>query len=124
MIRLEIPAQVMLAVGLASRACRPSRRRCFWPLLPVAPRQGPDLGLDRHADLAGGVQAQQRVLRVRVVAVLRALEVGVGPRAGPVDRVAGLDLGVAPASATLAAIRNWSRSGSAAAKTIVWSAMA
>ena len=93
MIRLETPAQVMLARrrgGIGGVGPAPVN---LLAAFPVGARQGPDLGLDGHAGLAGGVQAQQGVLRVGVVAVLAALEVGVGPRAGPVDGVAGLDLG-------------------------------
>ena len=72
MIRLETPAQVMLAVGASSRACRPSPRRSSGLRLPVGAGQGPDLGLDGDADLAGGVQAQEGVLGVRVIAGRRA----------------------------------------------------
>ena len=54
------------------------------------PGEGPDLGLDRHADLGGRVQAQEGVLGVRVVAALG--DFGVGPAAGR-PALAGLDLG-------------------------------
>ena len=64
MIRLEIPAQVMLEVESGSSAWYPQPPSLPLGLLPVLPGERPDLGLDRHARLAGRVQAQQGVLGV------------------------------------------------------------
>ena len=55
----------------------------FLAALPVAARQLPDGLLHRNADLAGGVQPQQGVLGVRIVAGPAPLRLGVAPRARP-----------------------------------------
>ena len=93
MIRLEIPAQVMLAVEARRVGGVGPAPVVLLAAFPVGPGQGPDLGLDRHADLGGGVQAEEGVLRVRVVAGLGPLRARIGPGARPVDRIARLDLG-------------------------------
>ena len=66
----------------------------FLAALPVQPRKLPDGLLHGHADLAGGMQTQQGVLGVGIIARPSAFGLGVAPRAGPVLRVTGLDLGL------------------------------
>ena len=94
MIRLDIPAQVMLAVGLGRvEGVRPAPV-AFLAALPVAARQLPDGRLHGNADFTGGMQPQQGVLGVGIIAGPAALRLGVAPRAGPGLRVTGLDLGL------------------------------
>ena len=71
MIKLEIPAQVMLAVDAGESGVYAQLPSFFWHRVPVVPRQVPDLRFDRNAGLAGGVQAQQGILGVGVVAMPR-----------------------------------------------------
>src|SRR5208282_281047 len=64
-----------LVAGMVSPASIPALS-----VLPVKPRQGPDLGFDRHPNLAGRIEAKQGVLGIGVVTALRGFVVG--PAAG------------------------------------------
>ena len=96
----------------------------FLAALPVAARELPDGLFHGHADLAGGMQPQQRVLRVRIIAGPAPFRLGVAPRARPVLGVAGLDLGILEPFDVVPRSGRMSLAGSAAAYTMVWSEIA
>ena len=67
-IRLEIPAQVMLAVDCLCLGCITPAAVAILRELEVRACEQPDLGPDNESSLSGGIQPQEGVLGVGVVA--------------------------------------------------------